>query len=51
MFPEPADVICGQQCADGNIALWADEEVGEPEREESGEGKIVSGIDWCHARN
>lgn len=43
MFPEPADVVCGQQRTDGNIALRANEEIGEPEREESGQGKTVSG--------
>jgi len=42
MFPEPADVICGQQRADGDIALRTDEEVGEPEPEKSGEREAVS---------
>ena len=41
-FPEPADIVCGQQCTDGDITLWADEEVGEPKPEESGQGKTVS---------
>lgn len=43
MVPEPTDVVCGQQRTDGNITLWADEEIGEPEREESSQGKTVSG--------
>jgi hypothetical protein len=44
MFPEPADVVCGQQRTDGDIALRTNEEVGEPEREESGQGQNVSGF-------
>ena len=43
MFPEPADVVCGQQRTDGNIALRPDEKVGELECEESGQGKTVRG--------
>ena len=42
MFPEPADVVRGQQCADGDITLRTDEEVGEPEPEKSSQGKTVS---------
>ena len=42
MFPEPADAICGQQRADGDITLRTDEEVGEPEPEKSGQGEAVS---------
>jgi len=42
MFPEPADVICRQQRANGDITLRTDEEVGEPEPEKSGQGKAVS---------
>jgi len=44
MLPEPADVVCGQQRADGDIALRTNEEVGEPEPEKSGQGKAVSGF-------
>jgi len=43
VFPEPSDIVCGQQRADGNISLRTDEEVGEPKSEESGQGKTVSG--------
>ena len=43
MFPELADVVCGQQRTDGDIALRSDEEVGEPEREEPGQRKTVRG--------
>lgn len=42
MLPEPKDVVCGQQRAYGDIALWANEEAREFECEESGQGKIVS---------
>ena len=48
VFPEPADAVCGQQCADGDIALRTNEEVGEPEPSESGQGKTVGGCLVVH---
>ena len=44
VFPESTDIVCGQQRADGDITLRTNEEVGEPEPEESGQGKAVSGL-------
>lgn len=41
VLPESANVVCGQQRTDGDITLRAYEEVGEPEREESGQGETV----------
>ena len=42
VFPEPADLVRGQQRTDGDITLRTDEKVGELEPEESGQGKTVS---------
>ena len=43
VFPKPADIVRGQQRADGDIPLWTNEEAGEPEPEESGQRETVSG--------
>jgi hypothetical protein len=42
VLPKPADAVCGQQRAYGDIALREDEEAGEPQPEESGEREAVS---------
>lgn len=50
VFPESANFVCGQQRTDGDITLRTNEEVGEPEREESGQGETVS-VFFFHANH